>query len=172
MGSLYLYLLLAGITCLGLDYWGLWVLSPNHHSKYYLVCIKRSMQAVNFFFSKTISVNKKKMLERYSPPIDMVDACTVFRFLVRILAHRLVVIKGGFWFPHTLRANYVVYSNILEHAANLPLISFQFVIHVTIRWCITFANEKHWQPRHQLTIWRRVLDKLIVMHVVKKIRTF
>jgi len=41
----------------------------------------------------------------------------------------------------------IVYSNILEHAANLPLISFQFVIYVTIRWCITFANEQSTDSR-------------------------
>ena len=71
-------------------------MSPNHHTKYYLVCSKRSVDAVNFFFSKIISVNKKKILQQHSTAVDMVDACTVFRFLVRISAHRPVVIKGGF----------------------------------------------------------------------------
>jgi hypothetical protein len=68
-----------------------------------------------------------------------------------------------------------LYSNISKHAANLltSKIFSQFIIYIAVRCCITFATEKkHWQPRHQLTKWRRVLDKLTIMHVVKKTRAF
>jgi hypothetical protein len=67
--------------------------SPHNILGVYPVNFLSKLPVFQHNFSKEVKIS-----DPYSLPDDMVDACTVFRFLVRISAHRSAVIQAVFDF--------------------------------------------------------------------------